>query len=328
MPVTIREIANYCNVSEGTVDRALNNRAGISAKTKERILAAARELDYKPNILAQCLATGSTKTIGVVCGGLSNRFFTSLIEAIERNAGQHGYFISLVLSHNSPSKELEGIHYLARRQADGIIIFPVGYGKAYERELEQLNIPIVTLYNRISASFTHVDTDCRKIMREAVQKIVSKGYKDIVYMDIKNCPSSPDENMNFFSLDERCAGYKEGMEQAGLKHHILNSYDESILLSLPDASAHTAILCPYDVLAIRIVNLYRKMGIHIPSQIGIMGFDNIDMLENITPRINSVDCNTEKLGEIAFSILLEKMAGKYTGKDVTIDYKFTEGESL
>ena len=326
MTVTIREIASYCNVSEGTVDRALNNRTGISSKTKERILAAAKKLDYKPNILAQCLATGSTKTIGVVCGGLSNRFFASLIEAIETNARNNGYFISLVLSHNSPVKELEGIHYLARRQADGIIIFPVGYGKAYEEELKQLNIPIVTLYNRISASFTHVDTDCRAIMREAVQKILSKGYKDIVYMDIKNCKF--DEDMNFFSLNERLQGYKEGMAQAGLCCHILNTYNEKELLSLAGTSVRTAILCPYDALAIKIANFYRKMGISIPSQIGIMGFDNIDMLENITPLISSVDCNTKKLGEIAFSILLEKITGTYTGGDVTVGYSFTEGESL
>lgn len=326
MTVTIREIANYCNVSEGTVDRALNNRTGISSKTKERILAAAKELDYKPNILAQCLATGSSKTIGVVCGGLSNSFFASLIEAIEANARNNGYFISLVLSHNSPIKELEGIHYLARRQADGIIIFPVGYGNTYEEELKQLNIPIVTLYNRISCNFTHVDTDCRKIMRKAVKNILLKGYKNIVYMDIKNCCNN--EDINFFSLNERCQGYKEGMEQAGLNCSILNEYNENILISLPSATVRTAILCPYDVLAIKIVNFYRKIGIHIPSQIGIMGFDNIDMLENITPRISSVDCNTKKLGEIAFSILLQKITGTYTGGDVTIDYSFTEGESL
>lgn len=258
--------------------------------------------------------------------GLSNRFFTSLIEAIERNAGIHGYFISLVLSHNSPSKELEGIRYLAQRQTDGIIIFPVGYGKEYEKELQQLNIPIVTLYNKISGNFTHVDTNCRKIMKEAASKILSKGYKDIVYMDIKNCKF--DEDMNFFSLNERLQGYKEGMAQAGLCCHILNTYNEKELLSLAGTSVRTAILCPYDALAIKIANFYRKMGISIPSQIGIMGFDNIDMLENITPRINSVDCNTEKLGEIAFSILLEKMTGNYTGKDVTVGYKFTEGESL
>ncbi len=328
MTVTIREIASYCNVSEGTVDRALNNRTGISSKTKERILAAAKKLDYKPNILAQCLATGSTKTIGVVCGGLSNRFFASLIEAIETNARNNGYFISLVLSHNSPVKELEGIHYLARRQADGIIIFPVGYGKAYEEELKQLNIPIVTLYNRISENFTHVDTDCRKIMREAVKHILLKGYKNIVYMDIKNYSGCTNEDINFFSLNERCQGYKEGMEQAGLNCRIVNNYDENLLISLASAPVRTTILCPYDVLAIKIVNFYRKIGIQIPSQIGIMGFDNIDMLENITPLISSVDCNTKKLGEIAFSILLEKITGTYTGGDVTVGYSFTEGESL
>ncbi len=145
-------------------------------------------------------------------------------------------------------------------------------------------------------------------------------------MDIKNCKF--DEDMNFFSLNERLQGYKEGMAQAGLCCHILNTYNEKELLSLAGTSVRTAILCPYDALAIKIANFYRKMGISIPSQIGIMGFDNIDMLENITPRINSVDCNTEKLGEIAFSILLEKMTGNYTGKDVTVGYKFTEGESL
>lgn len=83
MGVTIKDIAEHCRVSVGTVDRALNNRSGISEKTKNRILKAAEELNYHPNYMGQSLATGRTMTIGMVCFDLYNNFFPELIDTIE-----------------------------------------------------------------------------------------------------------------------------------------------------------------------------------------------------------------------------------------------------
>ena len=92
---TIKELAKACGVSEGTVDRAVNNRSGIKESTKKRILEMAEQMDYRPNHLAKSLATGITKTLGIVSVDLSNNFFALLVESIEQTAREHGYFVNL-----------------------------------------------------------------------------------------------------------------------------------------------------------------------------------------------------------------------------------------
>lgn len=331
MSCTIKEIAIKCNVSEGTVDRALNNRPDISEKTKNRILQVAKELNYEPNHLARCLAKGSTMTIGVVCTSITNNFFALLIEEIEKNVSQNGYFISLVISHNDMNKELEGIRYMAKRKVDGLIIFPIGQGDKYERELKELNVPIVTIYNRISPDFTHVDVDCRLIMQTAVSQLVHRGYEKIIYMDL-GFFKLVDRGINTFSLAQRRKGYIKGIAEFGIQEDIYEKFDrEELITKLKEyikKKTKAAILCPCDCIAIKVLNLCRSNGIRIPEDVGIMGFDNIDMLENITPRINSVDCGARNMGKIAVDILLDKIKNSYSAGDVVADYSFTEGDTL
>ena len=113
MSATIKDIASLCGVSEGTVDRALNNRYGISEKTKAKVLEAARSLHYHPNNAARALATGSTMTISIVCFELHNNFFPQLIDSIERQAKENGYFINLILTHMDQAKERQGLDYIS-----------------------------------------------------------------------------------------------------------------------------------------------------------------------------------------------------------------------
>ncbi|MDP4088779.1 MAG: LacI family DNA-binding transcriptional regulator [Bacillota bacterium] len=326
---TIKDIAALCGVSEGTVDRALNNRSGISEKTKSRILQAARELDYHPNHLARSLAKGSTYTIGVVCINLSNNFFSLLIEAIEAIAKENGYFINLILTHNDPVREMEGIRYLAGRKVDGLIIFPVGMGKEYEKELKKLNVPIVTVYNRISSDFIHVDVDGRQIMRNAVSYIVQKGYSRVIYMDV-GIQNLRRQGINIYSMEERRNGYLEGIKDEMMKEIVLEDFDKDRIIQLVESEKHgkAAVLCSYDVLAIKVLNLFRERGIKVPDQAGIMGFDNIDILKTISPRIQSVDCGIRNLGRKAFSILLRQINKDRNVHDCVIGYSFTEGETL
>lgn len=325
----IKDIAAICGVSEGTVDRALNNRSGISEKTKNKILKVAKELDYHPNHLARCLATGSTYTIGVVCTDLNNNFFSLLIEEIEEIAKENGYFINLILTHNDPKREIEGIQYLARRKVDGLIIFPVGIGKDYEKELKKLSVPIVTVYNRISPDFTHVDVDCRQIMRNAVSYIAEKGYKRVIYLDggIRELIS---KGINIYSLKERRNGYIEGIKDEMMEEIILEDFNEDELLKLvrDKKAGKAAVLCPFDVVAIHVLSLFSDHGINVPLEAGIMGFDNIDMLKLISPRIQSVDCGIRNIGRKAFSILLRQINDDRDVHDCVIGYSFTEGETL
>jgi len=326
---TIKDIAKKCGVSEGTVDRALNNRCGIKKETKEKIMQVAEELGYRPNHMASCLARGNTKTIGVVCAGIMNAFFSSFVEAIEREAYENGYYLTLILTHNSKEKEREGIIYLAERQVDGLIIFPIGQGKDYEQWLLQFNIPIVTVYNRISDKFVHVDVDGRHIMQEAVSRIVKKGYKRIAYIDVGYDIAICHDN-NRYSLNQRRQGYLDGVQEQQLGEPlVMTRVDEKAIKSFIEADGgKPAILCPFDNVAIRVLNLMRNQGISVPEQVGIMGFDNIPLLDSISPRLYSVDCETKEMGRNAFSILLKMMRGNMNVSDCMTDYTFTEGCSL
>jgi len=326
---TIKDIALACGVSEGTVDRALNGREGIKKETKEKILQTAKALGYRPNHLARCLARGSSKTIGVVCAGLGNPFFSSFVEAIERMAYESGYYLNLILTHGSREKEMEGIQYLAGRQVEGLIIIPLGYGEEYEQALLGLNIPIVTVYNRLSDKFIHVDVDGRLIMKNAVHRIVEKGYGRVAYLDL-GYGTEWAEQTNRYSLNQRRLGYEDGIRQEKLGEPVIfpKCDWEMIQKFLQEGSGKPAILCGYDNLAIRILNMLRSHGVSVPEEVGLMGFDNIPILDSISPRLCSVDCEIKDLGKKAFSALLQLINKDDTVSNYVTSYTFTEGESL
>lgn len=326
---TIKDIAVACGVSEGTVDRALNDREGIKQTTKEKILQKAKELGYRPNHLASCLARGSSKTIGVVCAGLSNPFFASFIESIEKIAYENGYYLNLILTCGNKAKEMEGIDYLAGRQVDGLIIIPLGYGEAYEQELLRYQIPIVTVYNRISDKFTHVDVDGHQIMINAVQTMVKKGYHRIAYLD-QGYDYSRNMDNNRYSLNQRRLGYMDGIKKEQLGEPvIMTTYDwEPLKRFVTEGEGKPAILCPFDDVAIHTLDLMKQHGISVPEQVGIMGFDNIPILNSISPRITTVDCEINGLGQKAFQALLQMIQGDREVRDYVTKYTYIEGESL
>jgi len=325
----MKELALYCGVSEGTVDRALNGRKGIKESTKQRILDAAEELGYRPNHLARCLATGSTKTIGIVSVDLRNNFFALLIESIEMTAQENGYFISLILTHNDIEKERAAIQYMANRHVDGLILFPIGTGGVYIEELRNLHIPIVTIYNRLAPDFVHVDVDCRHIMKNMVSYLVERSYRRIIYVD-PYFQEMKERGINVYSIEQRRIGYLEGIREEMLGEGILvEDFDEKQLLSLAKNKdgRKTAFICRNDLPAVALLNIFRKWGIRVPEDVGIMGFDNIQILNSITPRIVSVDCGVQTIGRKAVISLLRMMRGEEVN-DCIVGYKIVDGESV
>ena len=350
MAVSIKEIAKICGVSEGTVDRALNNRSGIKAETKERILAVAAKHNYKPNHMARCLATGKTKTIGVVCINTRDNFFSYLLEAIEAAAKKAGYFITLILSHNKIEEEIDGIRYLINRGVDGLILFPVARGDEYVKVLKELNVPIVTIYNRISGEFPHIDVNSMEIMKNAVKMIHNKGYNKIAYLDV-NFDKARDSGINIYSFEQRRLGYETGISELGLENYVIEGFRRETIKEFIDSktdsenevantdnpddsieckcNSKSAILCSYDNLAIKVLSMCREEGYVVPRDIGLMGFNNLQILDDIYPRLYSVDCNIKMIGSEAFETLNRMMnGGEKENDDVVIDYFFSEGTSL
>jgi LacI family transcriptional regulator len=327
--MTIKEIAKLCGVSEGTVDRAINNRPGIKEETRQRVIEVAKLLNYKPNRIAQSLATGRTMTIGIICFDLYNNFFTSLIDIIEANAKSKGYFVNLILTHRDMKKEMEGIQYLVERNVDGIIIFPVGRGERYVDYLKSTKKPIVTIYNKISDEFSHIGVDDRKAMSDAVKFIKAKGYERIYF--ITPAISNQERNgSNVYTLKRRLKGYIDGLQAYGVNHDplVVEGKDFDKEFKNLDLKQKTAMLCICDTYALETMKYFRDRNFSVPGDIGIMGYDNIDVLKYIKPQLSTIEYHVEKMGNLVFDTLFDTINGKQAQPELLLDYNIIHGETI
>jgi len=328
MRVTIKDIANYCGVSEGTVDRALHNRPGIGAETKAKILQAVKELNYKPDLMARGLAKGKTMTIGVVLFDLYNRSFAQIMEAVEVKSREYGYFVHLVLTDKDRLKEKKYIEHLVSRKVDGMILMTVNHEKSFDSYLKNLNIPIVTIYNRVSDDWPYVGIDDRRAMKDAVRYIGGKGYEKIVYI----CPPLRHRgNRNIYTQEERLNGCLEGIQEFGIKDGPVIIQDKHYVESLKKIDLRqtkTAILCACDIYALEVMNFLKSEGYRIPQDVGVMGFDNIDVLKYVSPALTTVEYCVEEIGSRATECLVNRLEGRAYPQVMLLDYKIVEGESI
>lgn len=213
MKVTIKDIATICGVSLGTVDRALNNRKGISEKTRKKVLQVAEEMNYKPDYMARSLVIGKTMTIGVVLFDLYNRSFAQLLNAIELKARELGYFVYITLTDKDPDNELQCIDYLVNRRVDGIILLSVNKGKDFDTYLRGINIPILTIFNYVSDEWEYVGIQEREAMKEGFEYIVSENFKNFIYI---SPPLAYAGKSNIYTQEERLSGFLEGLSESNM----------------------------------------------------------------------------------------------------------------
>ncbi|UQZ86107.1 Catabolite control protein A [Paenibacillus konkukensis] len=330
MGVTIKEIAVICGVSPGTVDRALNDRPGISEKTKAKIIEVARQLNYQPDYMARSLAKGRTMTIGVVLFDLYNRSFAQLMNSIEAECRRQGYFVDLVLTNKDPDNEKKCIEHLLHRKVDGIIIFAINYGEAFDHYLKSLNVPVVTVCNRVSGDWSYIGIDDRKAMKEAVQYICGKGYERFVYV----CPPlSYRGKTNIFTQEERFAGCLEGLKECGIHEPPVIVTDKDYVgaigrMSFGDGEPRTAIVCSCDIYALEVMNHLKGRGLRIPEDVGLMGFDNIDVLKYVTPALTTVEYDVEQFGLQAVRCAVEQIEQGSAAPVPLLPYRIIAGASI
>lgn len=328
MRVTIKDIAAICGVSAGTVDRALNNRTGISEKTRNKVLKIAEEMNYQPDFTARSLVMGKTMTLGVVLFDLYNRSFAQLMNAIEQKARELGYFVYITLTDKNPENERTCIEYLINRKVDGIILFTVNQGEEFDAYLSRFHTPIVTIFNYVSSNWEYVGIRERQAMKEAVDYIVSKRYKQFVYV---SPPLAYAGKSNIYTQEERFIGFMEGIELNNVPEPLVLK-DSNYLEKLQDYSFNsaekTAIVCSTDLYALEVMNLLKEKNIPIPEQAGVMGFDDIDMLKYISPRLTTVKYPIVEIGEKAVESIVSRIETDAYISIPLLGHKIVKGESI
>ena len=204
MGVTTKDIAKICGVSRTTVTRALSNQGRINEKTKENILNTAKELGYRPDLLARGLVKGKTMYIGVVVFDVKNRYFSQMLSSIETEAKKRGYFTNITLHEKDKEMEIELIQRLVDYHMDGLILSPVNKGKNFAEFLKGLNVPLVIIGNKIASDIPFVGINEQKASKESIELILKKGYKRIVFV----CPPLADQKEeNVYSHQQREKGF-------------------------------------------------------------------------------------------------------------------------
>lgn len=335
MRITTEDIARICGVSRGTVDRALNNRPGISPKTKEKVLKVAKELGYRPNMIARSLAKGHTMSIGVVVFDLNNEFFAQLLNSIEIRARELGYFTYLVLTQKDPKVEKECLSHLVDRNVDGIILFSINKGYKFDDFLKNLHKPIISILNFISYQFPFIGVDEMHCMMDAVNLAVKKGYSHLIYV---SPPLAQDNKHNTYTLEQRLKGFIQGCKENKLdqsNYTIINNYDyikqlDDIVRSKTSTNPdnRTAILCSSDIYALEILRYLEAQGFKIPHDIGVMGFDNINTLKYVKPGLTTISYPIDDIAVKAVDSLIKIIKGEEISNTSFLSHSIIERESL
>lgn len=328
MSITTKDIAQICGVSRTTVNRAFTNTGRISQKTKEKILKVAEELEYRPDMLATGLKNGKTQYFGVVVFDVRNRYFAQMLNAIEVEAKARNYFINITLHEKDKKQENEMIQRLIDYRVEGLILSPVSKGIEFSNYLKKMNKPIVIIGNKVDDSIPFVGIDEKRAAQEAVRTIVSKGYENVVFV----CPSLADiAHENIYSHEQREKGFlHEVSKYEKVEYIIIRSWNylqeaEKILQNTP---GKTAFFCSGDIFALDIMKYLKQKGLRAKQDYGIMGFDNIDTLEYVTPRLSTIDNVVEKVATKAVDLLFDLLEGREVPMKTLVDYILVEGESL
>ena len=304
--ISTARLAEICGVSQGTVDRALNGRKEISEKTKEKILRVAREYGYRPNLHARSMSGGRSMLIGIVVFDLENEYFADLVTEIERYASERGYYSIIMLTHKNKEAELKCIENLYYMAVDGIILCPVNCGEEYEGYLRSLDIPVITVGNRVG-DIAYAGINNRLAMREVTEMARNNGYKRLFYL----MPDIP-EGENAYAQYERLKGFTDEAQGSGCLYKVKQG-----TMSTDGLDKEDAVICASDIFALRLLGEAQQKGF------GISGFDNINIIDKIGLRLSSVFQDTEYVAGCAVDYIAD---GKKEIASAT--YKIIERGSL
>jgi LacI family transcriptional regulator len=284
--ISTTQLARICGVSQGTVDRALHNRAGINSKTRNRILEIAKDYDYRPSIQAD--SQTNSMLIGVVLFDLYNEYFSKLAMSLVNTARKFGYSIIFQFSGKDELNERKALEYFDYIGVDGIVLFSAGSDSdEYKNYLSLLKRPIVLIGNKLF-DFPFVGINDEKAMYELSLKIANDAKADdILYF-------APVLNKQLHSLNaqrERLNGFIKAMKDTNKSYRIITNIE--------DLSECGGIICATDYYALRAL---KHLG--YPKDLPIGGFDNISVLKSISVKVLSVEYSTEKIAEESINYIL------------------------
>lgn len=309
MAATMKDIAKRTGLGLATISSYFNG-GNVREKNRKKIEEAIEELHYEVNEVARNLKTNATKTIGVVIPELNNVFCAEIITGMEDILRNHGYATIVCDCRTDKSLECEAVEFLSRKRVDGIINMPVDTEGGHLKRFQKTGKPIVLIDRKIQGvSCDSVLVDNESAAVDAVRLLCKKGHRDIGII-------AGSENIS--TAQERLGGYYSGLMEAGIpvRESLIVHGDYTIqggvraMEELVKRNPHmTAVFVTnYEMTMGAVIGL-NELGIHVPEQLSLVGFDNLPFARACNPKLTIVSQPTEKIAEKAAGIMLKRLEG-------------------
>lgn len=311
MPITIRDVAEAAGVSIATVSRVLNNKDHpVGTETRQRILATADSLGYRPNIAARSLRTDRSATVGIIADDIIGPFATKIIRGIQDRLRQAGYLCVIISADWNPEAEREAIHDLVSRSIDGIVFSETWHHTAVEL-LDLASKPYVFVHRQFAAPGQYsAIPDERYAVHLVMQHLLSMGHRRIGYI---NGPE------RYYASALRLAGYCEELASADIAFDPalvergdweLESGYRAMQRLLTAQPRLTALFAGNDLMAAGAIYALQDAGLRVPEDVAVVGYDDREISRTFRPRLTTVTLPCYEMGQAAAQMLLDRMEGK------------------
>jgi LacI family transcriptional regulator len=326
---TIKDVAAKAGVSYQTVSRVINNKGEISPDTKERVLEAAKALNYRPSRVARGLVMQRTNTAGLIISDITNPFFPEVARGVQDMARSKDYNVFLCNTDEDPAEDIQVLYSLTTQAVDGIILF------AYHLSDDELktfadNYRPMVLINRIfeHPNVSRVIVDNYRGAKLAVDHLVEQGHTNIGMVVGRDWLPGTVRRVN---------GFRDALSDHGLPvvdewivtgpPVLANGYESTqhLLKQNPEI---TAIFAYNDLMALGAIRACKDLGRRVPADCAIVGFDDIQLTSMITPSLTSVHVDKYALGQQAMTRLLAMINNPDTAfPPISIDVELIIRES-
>jgi len=302
---TMRDVARLAGVGTMTVSRALSGHSYVSTESRQRVLRAVDQLKYRPNELARAFRGQRSRSIGLIIPCLNEPFFATCAHAVTSVAREHGYSVIITTSAEDPHTEYVEAERMLERHVDGLVVIPSKFRQTQLTRNFFGRTPVVTFDRPVpDPSLDVVLVQNSAGSRRIVEHLIEHGHKRIAYLGLSR---------SFFTINARFLGYRRAMHDAGLEpDSAFDCATESVTFDalkkkLESSQPPTALFTSNTLVTRYALNAVARLGLSVPNDLALVGFDDFDMAEITSPPLTVVRQPAHEMGCAATSLLFERI---------------------
>jgi DNA-binding LacI/PurR family transcriptional regulator len=302
--LNIRTIARVAKVSISTVSRAMNHVSTVNPRTAKRVRKVIEELDYLPNTQARALVSKRSRLFGLIVSDIANPFFLELIQGFEQTAIENGYEILVSSTSYDPKRRSHCIHRMLQRKAEGIAVMTFGVDEPLLDKLTTHNVPLVFADARLNQpDILSLKIDYHRGIRQGIQHLAALGHRRISFISgPRETHTAESRRAAFFSSVQEC-GIVPNASWVVEGDHTVKGGIVAMDRLLTTKSRPTAVICSNDMTAIGVLHKMHRVGLRVPDDLSVIGFDDIHVAEVSIPPLTTIRLSRLELARAAVMAL-------------------------